>query len=221
MGTKGIAEDLVDQAILSLASMIKMTPSVAGWSRKYLDEVKDTELQNLKTVSENRQRYLDSLEMKKSRAKDAFLDGIFNKEEYQTEIQKLKRLEAQERAKPLKVDWHSKLTDLTHLGDKIDKVWRRDNIKAKRAILADMSSNIHWDEKKLYFSTPKWLFAYINDLPSVHTEIQGFEQQKDLINQCDLEKLRDTFPSLCRMLENVRTNLIQSKDSFVKIVPLE
>ena len=197
LGAKGVTESSADEKLLQLAEQISFDEKIIEWSKKYLHELRDKEVEDMRQVSVSQNNYFKKLEERKQRAKDAFLDGVFTQEEYQEEKRSIEKEEKQKKTQPQKADWYALADSLMTFSGEIRLVWEHGQVKEKRAILEKLQSNFMWDEKSLNVSNTKQVNVLIEYLPKVMDEINSIEQAKSLDKQGSLQDFRDTCPTLC------------------------
>lgn len=211
LGAKGVKENDLDNLVLELAEQITLSDEVAEWSKKYLHEIRDIEVEDIKTQTETRNNYLKKLEERKQRAKEAYLDKVFNREEYEEEKARLEQEELSFKAQPQKVDWYSIATNLVGYAEKIKTVWEHGDIRHKRDILLEIKSNFVWNEEKLTIYNVNSINTLITGLSEGKEEINKIEQVKTLVKQGDLLEMRQSFPTLCGWGESNSRPLVGSQ----------
>ena len=187
---------------MELAEELVFSNEVAEWSKKYLYEIRDLEVENLKVQTDSRNNYLTKLQERKQRAKDAYLDGTFTQQEYLEEKRNLEKEEMVHEAQPKNVDWYSIALESMSFSDTIKTVWKHGDISHKREVLRELKSNFVWDEQNLNVFNVSWVNTLIEQLPTVTEEINKIEQEKSLVKQGDLADFKETFPSLCGWRES-------------------
>lgn len=211
---KGVVEKELDDLILRLAESISMDAEIIEWSQYYINEMEDKEIKERQAMIDANTDYVQQLEKRKLRLKNAFLDGVFSIEEYQAERSRIEELEHQtSQDYSQNIRWKDLLLSLINLGAETRCIWKNGDIEQKRMVLARFQSNLIWDEEKLSIYKPKWLETLIFGLNEVNAEIRVIEPKKNLINQYDLQGLKDSLPALCRMWDTLRTEVIQEHAS--------
>ncbi|GGG19910.1 hypothetical protein GCM10011344_20680 [Dokdonia pacifica] len=221
--TKGVPENDLDIIVLKIADHIEMDSKLAQWSQQFINDIADQELNSWQEKSQRDKYIIDRFTKKKSRIKEAFIDGIFSKEEYQQEIQKIDaEIALNSRSTKYSNDWKDFLCSLIHFGSELKMVWKTNDVTHKRNALKTLRSNFIWDEKNLSFYGPKWLNYLINGLNSFKSKGNQFEPKNHLVNKGDFGKFQDVCPNLRTMWQSIRTTYLQEKDSenpeLVKII---
>tara|TARA_B100001179_G_C18586990_1_gene402664 strand:+ start:205 stop:1932 length:1728 start_codon:yes stop_codon:yes gene_type:complete len=199
---KGLPETSANEKMIELAEQITLNENLMDWSKKYINLIKDNEINEIKEKTQSRDNYFKKLEERKKRLKDGYLDGIFSQEEYREEKKKLEQEEKSEKAQPKKKDWHTLSSELVTLGHEMKLVWKDGQVKQKRDILQKLQSNFIWNEENLNVSNAKWIDTILKHLPTVQEQQIKIEQAKSLVKQGSLQDFRETFPSLCGWRES-------------------
>ena len=216
LGSKTVNEKrVIEPFLISYAKEnFSFSQSLADWSRKYIAEMKQEDL-NLEAQKRTQQeKYLKELHVKRKRAKQALLNGTFSEEEYREISTKLAREESSVIQSPLKIDWNEELLKVVDLAESFISIIEKGEIEDKRKLLAQMHSTLIWDEEKLSIINAKWMDTLINGLKKIRSQNQGFEPLKYVENKGDLDDFGQTCPLLCRLWEDVRTSLMEVSNSF-------
>lgn len=210
---KGVLENDLDAIILKLADCIAMDSKVTKWSQKFINEIADKELEDWREQSHRQSIAVEELQKKKDRIKEAYIDGVFNKEEYCDEIRKIdaKAALSNEIIKH-KTQWKDFLYSLTNLSSEMKMVWKTGTINHKREVFKQLRSNFVWDEKNLSFYAPIWLETLILGIHSFKFKNEPIKPKNHHIKQSDLAENDTASQSLWRMWEEIRTQYLQEKD---------
>lgn len=221
MKTKGINEKVLDKAIVNFAKSIIFTPELAEMSKQLLSIMNGKELNKEKEHQDIQRAYTQKLEARKSRAKEAYLEGIFTKEEYEGELEKLKHEEMRQKSQPKVIDWHTLADSLTTLGNDILYIWENGSIQDKRGLLEKLQSNLCWDEEKHSIIKAKWLEPLVSGLPKLRDDFSLVEPVKSIVKQDSDGMFDNCCPSLWAMWEDIRTRIIESFRNPIATRPLQ
>lgn len=220
---KGVLENDLNTFILKLADHIEMKSELANWSQKFIHKIADQELEDWEEQSKRAEHIYKEIGKKRRRIKEAFIDGIFNKEEYQNEIRKIDTEVAyNNRSTSHNDDWKDFLCSLIHFGSELKMVWKTDDLNHKRAVLKKLRSNFVWDEENLSFYGSKWLNTFILGLNDYNLKNAPIELKNRLTKQGDSNESEATIPTLRAMWKQLRTKYCQEIDhknpELVKII---
>lgn len=214
--TKGVSDKVLDEAMIDLGNSILLSPELTQWSQAYLSSLRDREIGDIKKIDESRSQHLEKIMKRKNRAKEAFLDGIFSKEEYQEEIEKIQLDEMREKARPKVIDWYATAQSLTTLGQEIIHIWKNGTVEDKRLLLGRLQVNHLWDEQKHRIIMPKPIKILISELSSLMYEKGLGEPVESVAKQSCYVYSLGAFPYLGRMWEAIRTSILKDRLTVVK-----
>jgi site-specific DNA recombinase len=194
---KGVEEKEVTKYLLSyLGENLQFSKAFAEWSKKFIRELKDREIEESMTILESkRQRKEEAIKMKK-RVLDLQVMGQISADEASQKKEELDTVIHQQEITEM-VDWEAKANEIIDLNVEITETLTNGTIMEKRELLTKLGSNLTWNEEKLN------VFNRI----SIQTLIDGLKNARSKKPQFEPRNIVDTSDSN-EVFASVRTDLL-------------
>jgi len=205
---KSISETTISEKLLDFVDKnLNFSEELAEWSRQYITELKDKEINE--TVFKKQKEQADKVEyeLKKTRLRAMLRDEQISNEEYKTDLASLNKLYKKEE-KENEVDWYSKMNKIINLTTCLKENLEKGGIKTKRLMLSELGSNLIWNDKELniYNSIPiNKLVEGIKLAKQINPE---FEPKNCVVNKGLNEKTEvfsSIFSTMLPLLDKFRT----------------
>ncbi len=203
---KCISEEQIDTFLITFfEENMKISDSLYTWIKEHIDILHDEELEARKQLLLIQKKELKSLEKKKAKLKKLFLNEIIDYDTFKVDIQNL------ENSWSIKNDeydyaenWHDIMNELFDTLHDFNEIIKKGNYFEKKKLLDALSSNLVWNEEKLFISKAKWLNVYIDGLKSIRDEFEPFEP-RNLVDSKGLNCVLDVCcPTLLHWLDRIR-----------------
>ncbi|KKU79886.1 MAG: Recombinase [Parcubacteria group bacterium GW2011_GWA2_47_7] len=196
--TRHIEEKRVDEFLATyIEKNLQLSPGLVEWSKKYLHELSDKELQqNLEAVRSQNMRKAN-LESKKKRYREMLAENLVTPDEYQKDVQEIEQELKSISQAPVAVDWLAQANDMADLTLAAAEVIRRGETKAKRAVLSRLQSNLIWDEEKLNVINAEPFQKLIDALAEAKATYPAFEPRYYEAEKDKTELFNSVCPTLC------------------------
>lgn len=212
---KYLNETVIDDFLLTYTKTnLRFTASQQEWSLNYLRELKDKEYQDHQVKVKRASDYIRSLEQQQHNAKRALLAGAFSPSEYKDALRDIYKCKKKAESTETLNHWHDKATALVSFADNLSYIWKAGSVDDKRQMLADIGSNLIWDEKNVSIKNAKWLDRIVTGLNRAKESKRRFElegvskiSRGSNAKSTSSAELDPTFPILCGMWDDVRTLL--------------
>lgn len=197
---------LQDYLIEEIGTKIPFSPELIEWSRNNIKEMKDKEVNENLFKEEVQLKEADDFVSKKKRLREMLADKMVTDEEYKSD---LADLEARYKpsSKVVVVDWTIKANEIVDLSEEFMNVMLNGEIKAKRAILNRLGTNLVWNEEKLSIINTKPIQALVDGIVLAKSLCDEFEPKNFLAMQHSKEKTDRFQPVFSTMLPRQGSNL--------------
>lgn len=200
---KSISETVVGDFLVEyVQSNLKLSPALAQWSRKYIHELKDKELENNQLEFSSVSLEREKLEQKKKKLRQLLADEYITPEEYKSDIQDVDSKLAACSQKNEVVDWYSRLNEIIDLTEECVAILKSDDVDSKRKLLLRLGSNLVWDEEKLSIINTKPIQVLIDGLKETKTKNPQFEPENIIDTSSQNEVFEDIRPIMLRGLDS-------------------
>lgn len=190
---------LQDYLIEEIGSKIPFSPELIEWSRNNIKEMKDKEVNENLFKEEVQLKEADEFVSKKKRLREMLADKMVTDEEYKADLLDLET-RYKPSNKPVSVDWTIKANEIVDLSEEFMTVMTNGGIKAKRAILNRLGSNLVWNEEKLSINNTKPIQALVDGIVLAKSLCEEFEPKNFLAIQHSKEKTDRFKPVFSTML---------------------
>lgn len=198
---KSIQEKNVDENILNfLIEDISFSSDVVGWSKKYIHEMKDREVNESLLVSQRREERKVEFENKKAKLRAMYRDGKFTELEYDEDVKRLEIEYIDINKNIEQIDWYSRLMQIVNITAITLKVFQSDDSQAKRNILSELGSNLTWNDENLLINNKKEINTLINGIKRVKSLYPEFEPKNYQVNKGSNEKTAEFSTAFSTLL---------------------
>ena len=200
-------DDVTAYVIAEVGEKISFSPELADWCRKHIQEMRDEEVNANLFKEQIALKDSEDYVATKKRYRQMLAERMITEEEYKSD---LVDLEARHKPsnKPVSVDWTVRANEIVSLSEEFSLVMSKGEIKAKRAVLHRLGSNLIWDDKELNIINAKPVQALFDGLFLMQTENLEFEPKKCVVYQGSKEKTEvfsSVFSTLLPLLDAFRT----------------
>ena len=108
---------------------LQFSPELVEWSKKYICEMKDKEIQDKIVITQRKSERIVELQNKKAKLRSMYQEGKFSDEEYKEDLARLEISYKDTSATFANSDWYSRLTEIINITEEISKVLLSDNIQ--------------------------------------------------------------------------------------------
>lgn len=187
---KTISETKVNELVNDLfLNNIAFSEDIVEWSKKYIHEMKEKELSEKIIISQRKDARKNEYQAKKARLRDLLRDIKIDQAEYEEDLSRLSTEYSDvDENGAQKVDWYSRLMEITDITGQIQSVLKSDNIQAKRSILSALGSNLTWNDEKLIITNAKEIDVLINAVKKSKEINPEFEPKNYVVNKGEKEK---------------------------------
>ncbi|MDP9249724.1 MAG: recombinase family protein [bacterium] len=162
---KCLRDKEVTKFLTEFSEKFTLSPALAKWSRKYIHELRDAEVESNLIIAEGQKERLETLEKKKENYRGLLAEGMIEREEYEHDIRKInseiEKIKDNSKKSP---NWLQEAEKIVDLGLELKKIIKNGSVAAKREILSKLGSNLIWDEKELFISNTKPIQILIDGL---------------------------------------------------------
>ncbi|MBU1727798.1 hypothetical protein KKA39_00570, partial [Patescibacteria group bacterium] len=174
--------------------------SLLDWSRKYIHELKDKEINEDILIQEDKKRRKEEFELKKFKMREMLRDEKITEEEYKSDLKILTDKYKDTGEENGSNDWYSEMIGITNLIEEIEKVIERGTLEAKRNILSRLGSNLVWNDEMLSIYSRKSINTLVEGIKGIKSEFPKFEPKKYQVPQGSNEKNRAFDPIFSTLL---------------------
>ncbi len=200
-------DDVTAYVIAEVGEKISFSPELADWCRKHIQEMRDEEVNANLFKEQIALKDSEDYVATKKRYRQMLAERMITEEEYKSD---LVDLEARHKPsnKPVSVDWTVRANEIVSLSEEFSLVMSKGEIKAKRAVLHRLGSNLIWDDKELNIINAKPVQALFDGLFLMQTENLEFEPKKCVVYQGSKEKTE--------VFSSVFSTLLPGQDSNLR-----
>lgn len=205
-----VSEKVIDESLKDyIQENFILPPSLAEWSRKYISELKDSDLEDTLILEMNYKNEKVKYEEEKARAREMLRDQFITNEEYKMDIERIdnKYNFLNKKSDPNNVDWLSKLNQIIDLNQSILNILENGTFIEKREALFSLGTNLTLKDKNLYFSWDKSIETLISGLNLIKSELRQYEPKITIDNIGLKEKTDEFSPVFSTMLRGQGSNL--------------
>jgi len=231
------SKEKITNFLIDFSNKFTLSPALAEWSRRYVHELHDSEVESNLVIAESQKQRISDLEKKKEKYRGLLADGIIEREEYEHDIKKFgAEIENLKENSKNQGNWIQEAEKIIDLGLEMKKIIKNGTITAKREILSRLGSNLLWDEKELSICNTKPIQILIDGLIWARQKNNKFEPESIIDTSSGNGDFEDIRPILLPKQANYRTsklfkstikNLIsyewktymQKYDAFLKTYP--
>lgn len=196
---KYVSQKDITDLLVEFADKFTLSPALAKWSRNYIHELHDAEVESNLITAKSQQERLRQLEAKKERYRNLLAEEMIETKEYEHDTTKLnKEIEKLEEHSKKGRNWIEEAENIIDLGLEMREVIKNGTIRAKRELLLKFGSNLVWDEKELIISNVKPIQILIDGLLWAKQKNTKFEP-KSIVDTSDRNSVfEDIRPNLLR-----------------------
>ena len=197
---KSISEEKVTEAFTEYAENMSFSKELADWSKKYIVELKNKELNDVIFEKEKLEFDKEKYNKGKARLREMLRDNLITDHEYQSDLSALTAKYSNLDRKTSNIDWFKEMNDIVDLTTCIQEIINSDDFNEKRNLLAKLGSNLVWNEEKLNVYSRKSIEKLVEGIKCIKSEFPEFEPKKYAMAQGEKEKTEPNDPVFSKML---------------------
>jgi site-specific DNA recombinase len=207
-----LEDDVTDALIGYIKGNLVMCVNLSDFCIAYIGEL--DKYSNEVAIEKNRKKRIHDLEIKKIRYREMLADGLFSKEEYLVDIDKINReisgLQPTVSTKRLL----EKSTKYFTVGLTIIRTFdsKSASVEDKRYSLSLLDANLQWDEKNLIIMPTKIIQRIIDGLDEAQRYNKLFTPESTLAEKDETGVFESIRPILCKMCDDVRKLILAMPD---------
>lgn len=214
---KSISEKKVFSAVFRLIDEdFTFSKSLIEWSKKYISELRDEELNDLFFRKAKMEADKIEFEKKKTRLREMLRDELINESEYKSDLEILgSRYKFNDNEAKI-ISKYSRFNEIADLTATAKEVMETGSIQAKRELLSKLGSNLVWDGEKLLIYNDKAIDKLINGIKGIKSKFPEFEPKNYQVPQGLNRKNRafdPIFSTLLRAWEDVRKDVKNDREA--------
>lgn len=168
---KALPEVKITEKLLQFVdASLNFSPELAVWSKKYITELKDKEINDSVFRKQKEEADSTDYEVKKTRLRQMLRDNQITDQEYKSDSEDLNKKYAVTDGKKGVVDWYSKMNEIVDLTLCTKEIFENGSIKAKRNILSKLGTNLIWNDEMLS----------IFNSPAINKLVEGIKRAKEI-----------------------------------------
>ena len=205
---KSIADEKITEEILTfIDENLTFSQEFAEWSKKYITELKDKEINESIFRKQKNQADRVEYETKKSRLREMLRDQQITDDEYKVDLETLSGRYAITGTKKNDIDWYSKMNEIADLTLCMKEILEKGSMQAKRNILSKLGSNLIWNDEKLSISNSNAINKLVEGIKRAKAINSKFEPKNYRINKGLKEKTSSFQPVFSTLLRGEDSNL--------------
>ena len=205
---KSIADEKITEEILTfIDENLTFSQEFAEWSKKYITELKDKEINESIFRKKKNQADRVEYETKKSRLREMLRDQQITDDEYKVDLETLSGRYAITGTKKNDIDWYSKMNEMADLTLCMKEILEKGSMQAKRNILSKLGSNLIWNDEKLSISNSNAINKLVEGIKRAKAINSKFEPKNYRINKGLKEKTSSFQPVFSTLLRGEDSNL--------------
>jgi site-specific DNA recombinase len=195
--TKSVKEsELNDYIVGYFSDNLELSPALAEWSKKYLYELRDKDVEVQRAASMQSKDQLEIAEKKKKKIIQMMTNESLSEDDGKAALQDVNAQIAASNKTTAKTDWFDCATDIADLTREFVETMQSDVVEAKRSILSRLGSNLVWNEEKVSVINKKWVDVLAAGLREAKFKNPKFEPKYSEANK----DKTDAFASVCPIL---------------------
>ena len=194
------SKKLLNCLLETMEGKIPFTAELADWSRKYIKEMRDSEINEHLLKEEVAQQEVGDYIKRKKKLRELLANELITEDEYKFDLSDLEeRYKASSNSKD-DFDWTVKANEIVNLSQEFFDVMKNGEIKAQKSLLHKLGTNLVWNEEKLSTVNKKSIQALLDGIPLVKLEIEKFEPKKYIDIKSLNEKTSEISPVFSTLL---------------------
>ncbi|MCF7864989.1 MAG: recombinase family protein [Candidatus Pacebacteria bacterium] len=192
--TKYISENKLTGHIVDYAKEnVQLSPSLVEWSKKYLHELKDKDIELQQAMTTHAKDEVETAEKRKKKIIEMMADGALSPADGKVSLEELNKTILSSSRRKVDASWFDTAINIADLTKEFVDIMQSDNINSKREVLSRFGSNLIWDEEKVSIINTKWMDILIQGLKEAKLKNPQFEPRN-----YDVDKGKtDVFASVC------------------------
>ena len=209
VSAKSIEQKKIDQYLIDFYTKeLQISKSLYKWTKEHLVDLQHQELKDEKKMRKLRKEQIKNLETKKERLRTLFIEEAISFQEFKIDSEKLENeLTAKNIQKELDENWFEKMNEFLDTMFHFEDIIKKADYLKKKDLFELFSSNLVWDEEKLYILKANWLKTYIDGRKTVLQKYPVLEPKNNVENKGLKGVLDIKCPVLWAWLDKTRKAL--------------
>lgn len=178
---KSVEQKKIDQLLIDFYQKeLQISEPLYQWTKKHLRELQVKELDENKQLVKIHKKEIQKLETKKERLRTLFVEEAISFNEFKNDVKKLdQQLKSKNQQSKLAENWHELTTSFLDSMYDFEDIIKKADYSKKRDLLNLFSSNLVWDEQKLYILKADWLKTFVKGRKTVLQKYPEFEPKNN------------------------------------------
>lgn len=192
---KTVSEEKIKEYMLSfIDNDLTFSPSLSEWSKKYINELKDREINEKLVTHKSKEERRAEFEKHKARSREMLRDKHISLQEYNEDIASLNDRYSDINEEVKSVDWYSEMNEIVDLTQELKETLNSGSVQSQRVILSRLGSNLVWNDENLNIINRKSVNTLIKGLRLIRSNYPKFEPKNYVINKGSKEKTEPNDP---------------------------
>ncbi len=217
LSAKAIEQKKIDELLIDFYQKeMQISESLYTWTKEHLKELQIKELEEDKKMSRIYKKELKNLETKKERLRTLFVEEAISFDEFKSDVEKLEvQIESKSQQSQLADNWYDIANELLDDIYTFKDIVKNGDYAKKNELLRLFSSNLVWNEEKLYILKADWLTTFVQGRKAVLNKYTEFEPR----NNVEIKGLNSVLDIDCPVwwawLDNMR-NIAKKYNLFCR-----
>ncbi len=199
-GYKSLSEKKLTKQLASfIDANLTFSKEFASWSKTYIKELKDKEINDGVFIKQKEESDKIEFEDEKARLRLMLRKDQITEIEYKTDLESLNKKYTFSDNKEGGIDWYSKMNEIVDTTLSAKEIIENGSVKAKRNLLAKLSSNMIWNEEMLSIHNDISIEKLAEGLKLAREKNAQFEPKNCVVNKGPNEKT-EVFSSVNSIL---------------------
>ena len=206
LSARSIEEQKINNVLINLfEEELKISETFYMWAKLHLKELHDQEIEEDKKLAKIQRRALNTLEDKKARLRELFVDEVITREEFQGDLKKLEQqISSKKTSCEYTENWYEQIEELLDTLFHFGEIIKKGSYSEKRKALELISPNLVWDEQNLLILKENWLKIFLEGRNTLLQEYPMFEPRNNVVFKGLNSVLDIRCPTLLGILLKVR-----------------
>ena len=215
---KAVRGERINQFLIDYTrENLSLSKSLSDWAIKHLPEVeKKADLERQKLLADQ-EKFIQTIQQKKKKLRQMYMAEMITAEEYKEDIAELDARYAKIKSSYRHQDWKKGPEELFGLVADLHIILEKGTSEEKKDILQRLGSNLTWDEEKLNINNTRLVDAFIQARQNLKAEFDWFEPENYVVPKGQNTHFRVLYPSMLRLLDDVRTSIQEDKKVDVNL----
>jgi len=208
ISARSIEEKKIDNFLIDFyKDELQIPESLYKWAKAHLKELYIKERQQDKKLAKLHKKEMASLQTKKEKLRKLFVEGVISFEEFKKDVSELEsQLVSTKEQKTATENWYEQTDQLLDSIFQFDQIIKKADYLEKKNLLAQLKSNLVWDEENLYINKANWLKEFVKGRQTILQQYKAIEPKNTVINKGLHGVLDINCPTLWGWMDTLRKN---------------